>query len=75
MKPIYDDIDIENFDNRSKTGFFKIELLGPEDGFGFGSYPELYTNALMENVPQTKPGIRPAKEKPKVSIPKEPFSP
>jgi len=75
MKPIYDDIDIENFDNRSKTGFFKIELLGPEDGFGFSIYPELYTSALRENVPQTKPGILPAKEKPKVPIPKEPFSP
>ena len=75
MKPIYDDIDLENFDNRTKTGFFKIELLGPEDGFGFGLYSELYANALIENVPQPKAGIFPAKEKPKVPIPKEPLSP
>ena len=73
MKPIYDDIDVENFDNRSKTGFLKIELMGPEDGFGFGLYSELYANALMENAP--KSGIFPAKEKPKVPIPKEPLSP
>ena len=75
LKPIYDSIDVENFDNSSKTGFFKIELLGPEDGFGFGLYSELYTNALMENAPQPKAGIFPAKEKPKVPIPKEPLSP
>jgi hypothetical protein len=75
MKPIYDDIDVENFDNRSKTGFLKIELLGPEDGFGFGLYSELYAKALMENVPQPKAGIFPAKEKPQVAIPREPLSP
>ena len=73
MKPTYNDIDIQNFDNRSKTGFIKIQLLGPEDGFGFGLYSELYANALMENLP--KSGIFPAKEKPKVPIPKEPISP
>ena len=75
IKPIYEDIDIDNFDSRSKTGFLKIELLEPEDGFGFGLYTELYAKALLENVPQPKTGIFPSKEKPQVPIPREPISP
>jgi len=63
--------DISNYSNDLETGFFKVELIGPKAGFGFGNYQKVYANAITKNaLKKTKKGGAP-----EIVLPNEPYAP
>ena len=79
LKPTYENLNLDNYDSTSKTGFFKFELTDPEAGFGFSSYSKLFSDAIIANLPEPK-GILAAnfssdKGKAPVPTPNEPIAP
>ncbi len=65
LKPDYALPSKLSFDNKTKTGFLRMELVGPTFGFGFKTYPKVFAQALIQ---QSKKGDD-------TTIPNEPFSP
>ena len=63
---------LDVFDNQTKSGFVKLELVAPKVGFAHEEYPQLFTQAVTENA---KPSNLFGTKKAEVPIPKEPFVP
>lgn len=74
LKPHYGHVDFDNYTSSVKSGFLKLELTGPEIGFGHAEYPRLFSEAIIENS-KTSFNLLSAKEGEKKELPKEPYNP
>ncbi|MEQ9289286.1 MAG: hypothetical protein RIG77_20330 [Cyclobacteriaceae bacterium] len=74
LAPSYSDMDLSDYNNQTKSGFLKLEVTGPNMGFGFAEYPRLFSEAIVENS-KISSGILPSKDTKKVPVPNEPYSP
>lgn len=72
--PTYDTGPIEDYSNSARTGFFKLELISPEIGFGAKLFPNLFSEAAIQNA-KSSTGLLPQKEQAKVALPNEAFVP
>ncbi len=73
IKPNYDlsADDISNYSNDLETGFFKVELVAPKTGFGFGNYQKVYSDAITKNaLKKSKKG-----DTTEIELPNEPYAP
>ncbi|MEM9819415.1 MAG: hypothetical protein AAF985_00025 [Bacteroidota bacterium] len=75
IAPDYELLEIPEFTNRSRIGFFKIQLKTPTMGFGFKAYPILFAKALAENAKAENFRFFQLKKKPPALVPREPFVP
>ena len=73
IQPTYESQPTMEFDNRTRTGFLKLEVTAPSMGFGHGQFPNLFSEAVVANSANTS-GVL-SKEKEKTPIPKEPLAP
>jgi hypothetical protein len=74
LVPSFTQIDISEYSSKTRTGFLKFELIGPEMGFGFDLFPRLFSDAIVKNSTLST-GILGAKETVKVDLPNEAFAP
>lgn len=74
IQPNYEEVDTSEYTSRTRTGFLKFELLTPEMGFGFDSFPKLFSEAIVKNS-KVSSGILGSKELPSVELPNEAFAP
>ncbi len=72
--PSYEHIDISEYSSKTRNGFIKFELNGPEMGFGFDVFPKLFSDAIVKNSTLSA-GILGSRETPKVELPSEAFAP
>ena len=56
------------FSNNVRSGFFKMELVGPEMAFGHGAYIELYTKAVTHNAMKKKGPDKPVPNEPIIPV-------
>ncbi len=73
IKPNFLQVDLTDYNNKTRSGFIKFEITGPRMGFGFSDYSKLFAEAVIENS-KSSSGILSSKEK-KVDLPNEPFAP
>jgi hypothetical protein len=74
LVPSYEHIDISEYSSKTRNGFLKFELNGPEMGFGFDVFPRLFSDAVVNNS-TISASILGSKETPKVDLPNEAFAP
>lgn len=76
MKINYDFLlsSIENFDNQTKSGFFKLELCEPEFAFAHQIYPQVFTKIVTEQAAQQS-GLLKGRKKSELKLPNPPYTP
>lgn len=72
--PIYSEIELSEYSNSIRTGFLKFELATPEMGFGSKLFPNLFSEAAIQNAKQSN-SILGQKEVTKIDLPREAFAP
>lgn len=74
LVPSFKQIDISEYSSKTRTGFLKFELIGPDMGFGVDLFPKLFSDAIVKNSTLST-SILGAKETVKVELPNEAFAP
>ncbi len=74
IKPNYLEMNLDDYNSQTRSGFLKFEITGPTMGFGQPEYPKLFAEAVMENA-KVSLGILPSSSKKKVEMPNEPYIP
>ncbi|MCH2042865.1 MAG: hypothetical protein MK212_01900 [Saprospiraceae bacterium] len=59
------------FSNNVRSGYFKMELVGPEMAFGHGIYTGIYTKAITHNTMKKKGPDKPVPNEPLIPVIKE----
>ncbi len=73
LKPDYNDLELDDYTSKTQSGFFKLEIVEPESGFGHALYSKLFANAVLANS-KASSGLL-SKDDKKVEIPNEPYAP
>ena len=71
LNPSYDEIDLSDYDSRTRTGFLRFEITSPEMGFGHKDYPQLFAETVIENTKSASD----KKRQVKLELPNEPYTP
>lgn len=74
LKPNYMEMDLTDYNSRTRSGFLKLEITGPKMGFSFSEYSKLFSEAVMENS-KVSSGLLSSKAPKKVGLPNEPYAP
>ncbi len=74
LNPDYSEIDYSGYSSSDRTGFIKLELSGPEIAFGHNEYPQLFSQAVIENSKKSF-NILPGKEPKSIPLPNTPYNP
>jgi hypothetical protein len=65
-----------SFDNKTRSGFFKLELIAPDTAFGHDLYPNVFTKTVTENSkPADKGLLGSGEEKEELPLPDQPYTP
>jgi hypothetical protein len=72
FKPNYKHEELSDYTSKTRSGFFKFEIMEPESGFGQSEYAKLFARAVLEN---SKSAGFLSKETKEVELPNEPFAP
>ncbi|MEM7104654.1 MAG: baseplate J/gp47 family protein [Bacteroidota bacterium] len=75
IQPNFQLDEIENFDNYTPSGFFKLELISPKMGFGGDIYPTIFAKAAVENSRPKRRGLWRIIETETIEMPNPPASP
>lgn len=72
--PTYSDLDLSEYSSLTQLGFLKFELTSPDMGFGAKLFPNLFSEAAIQNA-KFSSGILGQKEPSKVNLPNDAFAP
>jgi hypothetical protein len=72
LSPSYKQAALNDYSSKTRSGFFKLEVMEPEVGFGQSEYPRLFSKAVIEN---SKAAGLLSKETKQIDLPNEPFAP
>ena len=67
------DIELPEYNYKSRTGFFRFELISPAVGFAHNEFVDIYTKVITENA--QPPSRMPGSKKVMLPIPKQPIAP
>jgi len=72
FKPNFKLAELSDYSSKTRSGFFKLEIMEPESGFGYSEYSKLFAKAVIEN---SKSAGLLSKETKSVELPNEPYAP